>query len=84
MNLQTLARAAVRIGRRLRILPRAAEDKEDLRYRYFSTAIDYYVAGRSAYFAHAIPTAGNILHHAVEMYLTGYLVRTHDESERRR
>jgi hypothetical protein len=61
-----------------------AENTEDLRGRYFDTGTHYYVAGRFAYFARAIPTAGNLLHHAIEMYLKGCLVQTHDETQRRR
>jgi hypothetical protein len=66
--------------------PRAAptENKEDLRGHYFDTATQYYVSARYAYFAHAIPTAGNLFHHAIEMYLKGCLVGTHNEAERRR
>ena len=77
------ARVVIRVARRLRAGSQP-ENKEDLRHRYFSTATQYYASGRAAYFAQAIPTAGNILHHAVEMYLKGYLVQTHDEGQRRR
>jgi hypothetical protein len=62
----------------------APENKADLLGRYFDTGTHYYVAGRFAYFARAIPTAGNLLHHAIEMYLKGCLVGTYDEAPRRR
>ena len=39
----------------------------------FQTAGQYYVAGRYSAFAGFIPVAGNLLHHAVEMYLKGGL-----------
>jgi len=35
------------------------------------SAIDYYAVGRYAVFAGLNPTAGNLLHHAVEMCLKG-------------
>jgi len=40
---------------------------------FFKTAGQYYVAGRYAALAGFIPTTGNLLHHAVEMYLKGGL-----------
>lgn len=40
---------------------------------FFSTATQYYVSGRYAVFAGLSPVAGNLLHHAVEMYLKGAL-----------
>ena len=40
---------------------------------FISSAIDYYVAGRFAVFAGLNPTAGNLLHHAVEMSLKAAL-----------
>jgi hypothetical protein len=40
---------------------------------FFKTAGQYYVAGRYAAFAGFIPVSGNLLHHAVEMYLKGGL-----------
>ena len=44
--------------------------------RFFSTACDYYIAGRFAAFARLNPVVGNLLHHAVEMYLKGALAKT--------
>jgi hypothetical protein len=40
---------------------------------FFNTAGQYYVAARYAAFAGFIPVTGNLLHHAVEMYLKGGL-----------
>ena len=44
--------------------------------------VSYYVSARMAYFARAIPVAGNLFHHAVEMLLKGYLCRTLDDRGR--
>ena len=41
---------------------------------YLRLALQYYIAGRSAYFALSWPVAGNLLHHAVEMLLKYLLV----------
>ena len=43
---------------------------------FFSSATQYYVSGRYAVFAGLNPVAGNLLHHAVEMYLKGALSKT--------
>src|SRR5215472_12548869 len=40
---------------------------------FFATAGQYYVAGRFAAFAGLAPITGNLLHHAVEMFLKGGL-----------
>ena len=56
---------------------------ERLQAEYFKIATDYYIAGRYAYFSALIPTAGNLLHHAVELYLKGYLCPYTDEGHRR-
>jgi hypothetical protein len=42
---------------------------------FISSAINYYVVGRFAVFAGLNPTAGNLLHHAVEMCLKGALAK---------
>ena len=55
---------------------------DHLQCEYFTTATQYYIAGRYAYFSGLIPTAGNQFHHAVEMYLKGYLSLQTTESER--
>jgi len=43
---------------------------------FFSVATQYYVTGRYAVLAGQIPVAGNLLHHAIEMYLKGGLAKT--------
>jgi hypothetical protein len=40
---------------------------------FFKMAGQYYVVGRFAAFAGLIPITGNLLHHAVEMFLKGGL-----------
>jgi len=59
--------------------PENAKDLEDLYFRY---ATDYYVVARFAFFARSMPTAGNLFHHAVELYLKGSL--THELNEKGR
>ena len=51
----------------------SAEKKLELRFWYFKVATHYYIAGRYAHIGRLIPTAGNLFHHAIEMYLKGYL-----------
>ena len=41
-----------------------------------NSGVNYYVAGRYALFARLTPTAGNLLHHAIEMFLKGALGKT--------
>jgi len=48
-------------------------DKTRDRELFFSAATQYFIAGRFAAAAKFIPIYGNLLHHAVEMYLKGYL-----------
>lgn len=43
---------------------------------FFSTANQYYIAGRFGALAGLVPVVGNLLHHAVEMYLKGALSKT--------
>ena len=45
--------------------------------QYFRFGTQYYVAGRYAALVWLIPVAGNLLHHAIEMYLKG--ARTESE-----
>jgi hypothetical protein len=53
--------------------------------RHFSwLASQYYVAGRAAVFAGAAPVAGNLLHHAIEMFLKGDLAQRNTASQLRR
>ena len=43
---------------------------------FFSNGMQYYIAGRYAIFAGLAPVAGNVLHHAIEMFLKGCLSKT--------
>jgi hypothetical protein len=43
---------------------------------FFKTGSQYYIAGRFAAFAWFHPVAGNLFHHAIEMYLKGALSKT--------
>src|SRR5882757_8871087 len=43
---------------------------------FFSSASQYYVAGRFAVHAGLNPVAANLMHHAVEMYLKGALLKS--------
>jgi hypothetical protein len=43
---------------------------------FFTTASQYYIAGRYSAFAGLNPVTGNILHHAIEMFLKGTLSKT--------
>jgi HEPN domain-containing protein len=61
-----------------------SENKDALFQEYFSGAIQYHIAARYAAFAGFIPVAGNLAHHATEMYLKGYLCRKLTEVERRK
>ena len=47
-----------------------------LRELFFGSATQYYVTGRFAVLAGQSPVAGNLLHHAIEMYLKGGLSKT--------
>jgi len=51
-------------------MPKSEELLSDLFFRY---AVQYYVAGRSAFFAGSIPVAGNLFHSALEMFLKSAL-----------
>jgi hypothetical protein len=72
----TIFRLALR--RRTSGTPEASAllDREFLRI-----ALQYYVAGRSAAFALAMPVAGNLFHHAVEMLLKSYLLAQHSPDD---
>ena len=52
-----------------------------IRQSFFSSGIQYYVSGRYAIFAGLIPVSGNLLHHAVEMFLKGGLAASMDLGE---
>ena len=49
---------------------------EELKYRFCDLGMQYYVAGRLAARAGQAPVHGNLLHHAVEMFLKGALLDT--------
>lgn len=60
------------------------EDKLALRQLYFITALQYHICARYAAFAGFIPACGSLFHHAIEMYLKGYLCDSMDEEQRKR
>lgn len=51
--------------------PSVTDDRDSL--NYFKLGTQYYVAARGATFAGCLPVAGNLFHHAIEMYLKGDL-----------
>lgn len=54
-----------------------------LRFEYFRVGLQYYIAARYAAFSAFVPVCGNLFHHAVEMYLKGYLSQSLNEAQRR-
>lgn len=52
-----------------------ANENDRARVEFFRLGTHYYVAGRYAALSGLFPMAGNLLHHAIEMYLKGALVR---------
>src|SRR4051812_553060 len=53
--------------------PESSRQMQAAKSEFFSTGMQYYVSGRYAVIAGLIPVAGNLLHHAVEMFLKGGL-----------
>lgn len=51
--------------------------------RFFDLGTQYYIAGRFGFFGWLNPVTATLLHHAVEMFLKGYLCRTLTEQQRR-
>jgi hypothetical protein len=51
-------------------------DPERLKHEYFFTASEYYVLGRFAFWTGSMGTCGNLLHHAIELFLKGHLLLT--------
>src|SRR5256885_2139178 len=49
------------------------EKNDRARMEFFRLGVHYYAAGRFAALNHLIPVAGNLLHHAIEMFLKGAL-----------
>jgi hypothetical protein len=47
---------------------------------FFSAAAQYYVTGRFGVFAWLNPVAANLIHHAIEMYLKGALLKSKTKS----
>jgi hypothetical protein len=45
-------------------------------FEFARLATQYYVSGRFAALSHCVPVAGNLLHHALEMFLKCVLVKT--------
>ncbi len=58
------------------------EDKGRLNLEYLETAFQYYITARFATINFLSPVAGNLAHHAIEMYLKAALVETTTEKER--
>ena len=54
-----------------------SSDQIAAQYQFAELAGQYYAAGRFAALTRCIPVAGNLLHHAVEMFLKSALIRTH-------
>ncbi len=55
-----------------RRIPKTAERDS---HHYFGLGTQYYFSARAATFAGCFPIAGNLFHHAVEMFLKGVLVQ---------
>ena len=51
---------------------------ENLRISMFQLATQYYASGRFAALSGILPVCGNLLHHAIEMYLKGALASVLD------
>lgn len=51
---------------------------ERLQHSLFELATQYYASGRYAALSGILPVCGNLLHHAIEMYLKGALARSLD------
>lgn len=51
------------------------------KHEFFRLGTQYWVSGLYAVDAGLLPVCGNLLHHAIEMYLKGVLSKTHPLSE---
>ena len=60
------------------------EDKGRLQDLYFGAALYYYIVGRYAVIARFSPISGNLIHHAIELYLKAALIEQLDEAPRRK
>ena len=61
-----------------------AVDSDRVRAEFFQLAFQYYVAARFGASAVLLPVAGNLFHHAIEMFLKGELAQHLDESQRKK
>lgn len=57
--------------------------RERVKNAYFFAASDYYAAGRFAFWTKAMSVCGNLLHHAIELFLKGHLLLTMTSEERK-
>jgi len=57
-------------------MPVTPQDQVAASYEFAQIAVQYHATGRFAALNGCIPVAGNLLHHAAEMYLKCSLVRT--------
>lgn len=60
------------------------DERDALRFEYFDLGLGYYIAGRAGYHAKAIPVAANLFHHAIEMFMKGYLTGVGVDEDGRR
>lgn len=58
-------------------------NNERFQHEYLKIALQYYVAGRSAIFSFLIPVAGNLFHHAIEMFLKFLLLTKYSPKQLR-
>jgi hypothetical protein len=56
-------------------------DREGLKDEYFFTASQYYVSGRFAFWTRSMGICGNLIHHAIELFLKGHLLLTMSSEE---
>jgi hypothetical protein len=52
------------------------QDQMAAQFQFAQLAGQYYAVGRFAALTHCIPVAGNLIHHAVEMFIKCALIRT--------
>lgn len=54
---------------------RSDSEREMFRVYLWRLGVQYYVSGRYAFHGRLMPVAGNLLHHAIEMFLKGAITR---------
>jgi HEPN domain-containing protein len=59
------------------------QDKERLQTEYVRSALHYYITARFATINALVPLAGNLAHHAVELFLKAALLKNTTEKERK-